>query len=206
LQRKFYGVLRMTHFTELIKKFKDDGKGLMSLDQYLYAAITVKMLAPCNFLVFGLGEDSPLWEEFNKGGRTVFLEDDKEWIKQFDDQGLEIYDVTYSTKVEDHKKIGFDPEKLKMDLPDTISETKWDLIFVDGPLGHQPPRPYQGPGRMQSIYTAHSLLRDDGICIIDDLGREVEQNYALHYFGEINTLMFIDQKVGIFKKDATHGE
>ena len=187
----------MTHFAKTIQKFKDEGKGLMSLNQYLYSAITVKILAPCNFLIFGLGEDSPLWEDFNKGGRTVFLEDDKEWIKQFEDRGLEIYDVTYSTKIEDHEKIGFDPEKLKMDLPDTISETKWDLVLV---------RPYKGPGRMQSIYTAYNLLEDGGICIVDDMKREVETKYALHYFGAVNLIMTVEDKVAIFKKEETHGE
>tara|TARA_R110000824_G_scaffold164077_6_gene340112 strand:- start:3333 stop:3923 length:591 start_codon:yes stop_codon:yes gene_type:complete len=196
----------MTHFAKTIQKFKDEGKGLMSLNQYLYSAITVKILAPCNFLIFGLGEDSPLWEDFNKGGRTVFLEDDKEWIKQFEDRGLEIYDVTYSTKIEDHEKIGFDPEKLKMDLPDTISETKWDLVLVDAPLGHSPPRPYKGPGRMQSIYTAYNLLEDGGICIVDDMKREVETKYALHYFGAVNLIMTVEDKVAIFKKEETHGE
>ncbi len=190
----------MTHYAELISKFKEEGKGLMSFDQYIYSAFTTRILAPCNFLVFGLGEDSPLWAELNEGGRTVFLEDDAEWITQFDDQGLEIHNVQFQTKAEDHENIGFDPEVLQMDLPDTIRDTQWDLIFVDGPLGHNPPRPFKGPGRMQSIFTAHQLLKDGGVCIVDDIGRQIESKYANHYFGQDNCLLVVENKVAIFKK------
>jgi hypothetical protein len=33
-----------------------------------------------NFLVFGLGNDSLFWSQFNHHGKTVFLEDDKDWF------------------------------------------------------------------------------------------------------------------------------
>ena len=42
-----------------------------------------------------------------------------------------------------------------MELPNDVTGVEWDVIFVDGPLGHNPPRPYKGPGRMKSIYAAH---------------------------------------------------
>jgi glucuronoxylan 4-O-methyltransferase len=196
----------MTHYAELINKFKDEGKGLMSFNQYLYSALTTRLLAPCNFLVFGLGQDSPLWTELNEGGRTVFLEDDAEWISQFDDQELEIYNVEYQTKAENYKSIGYDPEILQMDLPATVRNTQWDLIFVDGPLGHNPPtREFKGPGRMQSIFTAHQLLKDGGICIFDDIGRDIESTYANHYFGQENCLLVIEEKLAVFKKAYKKG-
>ena len=95
----------MTHYLDLIGRLKEEGKGLMSFDQYLYSAMVVRLLAPCNFLVFGLGQDSPLWAEFNDGGRTVFLEDDADWISQFDSENIEIHNVQYQTKAEDYKSI-----------------------------------------------------------------------------------------------------
>ena len=179
---------------------KSNGKGLMSVGQYVNSAIFLDVLSPCNFLVFGLGEDAEVWQEINKGGRTVFLEDDKEWIEKFTGRDLEIYPVEYDTEAKDYKEIGFSPERLSMNLPDEVRNTSWDIVFVDGPLGHNPPRPFKGPGRMKSIYTAHELLKDGGICIVDDMGRDIERTYSNHFFGEENLYHIIENKVGIFKK------
>ena len=187
-------------FIELIDEFKSTGQGLMSVGQYKGVGYILDILSPCNLLVFGLGDDASLWTQINAEGRTVFLEDDKEWIDRFKGQGLEIYPVEYDTRAEEHANIGFDIQKLKMELPDSITNTEWDAIFVDGPLGHNPPRPYKGPGRMKSIYTAHSLLKKGGICIIDDMGRDIEKKYASHFFGMENLYTLIETKVGIFKK------
>jgi len=190
----------MERHIELINKLKKEGKGLMSTEQYLKVGQTLELFSPCNFLVFGLGHDAYVWDEINENGRTAFLEDDSDWITKFDDSALEIYEVNYSTRVEQHEEIGFNIDRLKMELPESITNTSWDIIFVDGPLGHNPPRPYKGPGRMQSIYTAHRLLKDDGICIIDDMGRLVERKYSTHFFGKENLFDLVQDKVGIFKK------
>ena len=69
-------------FAELIKKMKAQGKGLMSMGQYMAVGHVVDALSPCNFLVFGLGEDASVWDDINVGGRTVFLEDDVDWIRR----------------------------------------------------------------------------------------------------------------------------
>ena len=131
---------------------------------------------------------------------TLFLEDDKDWIKKFAGKNLEIYDVVYNTKSEDHEKIGFNIELLKMNLPEQVRNTTWDTIFVDGPLGHNPPRPYKGPGRMKSIYAAYSLLRNGGTCIIDDIGRLIESKYAFHFLEKINMRDLIEDKVEFLQK------
>ncbi|KAJ6762162.1 GLUCURONOXYLAN 4-O-METHYLTRANSFERASE 2-RELATED [Salix koriyanagi] len=57
--------------------------------------------SPCNFLIFGLGHDSLMWDSLNHGGRTVFLEEDKRWIEQIREKlpTLESYHVTYETRV-----------------------------------------------------------------------------------------------------------
>lgn len=71
---------------------------------YKEISVSLRVLnkkSPCNFLVFGLGYDSPMWASLNQGGRTVFLEEDKSWIQQI--QGkfptLESFHVVYDTKV-----------------------------------------------------------------------------------------------------------
>ncbi len=188
------------NFGTLIKEMKAQGKGLMSEAQYMNVGYVLDILSPCNFLVFGLGEDALVWDQINAGGRTAFLEDDIDWISKFVNQGLEIYDVVYDTRAEDHQTIGFDIEKLAMQLPPEVSAVEWDAVFVDGPLGHNPPRPYKGPGRMQSIYAAHVLLAEGGICIVDDMGRLIESSYAINFFGTANLYNVIEDKVGIFKK------
>ncbi|KAF4346930.1 hypothetical protein G4B88_007426 [Cannabis sativa] len=110
--------------------------------------------SPCNFLVFGLGHDSLMWNALNYGGRTVFLEEDKSWIEQIRRRmpGLESYHVEYDTKVhqadelmkissgtQDCEVVG-DPRFSKCQLalknfPSDVYDTEWDLIMVDAPTG-----------------------------------------------------------------------
>ena len=192
------------NFVNSLKEMKKKNKGLMSEEQYMNIGYIMSALVPCKLLVFGLGEDSFLWQSFNKEGKTLFIEDDKDWIANFKDSGLNIHNVKYTTFAGDHEKIGFNSLKLNLDLPKSITNEKWDMIIVDGPLGHGPPgRDYKGPGRMQSIYTAYNLLRPGGICVVDDMKRLIEQKYALHYFGDENILNVIENKVVIFKKPST---
>ena len=96
------------NYVGLIEEMKKSGKGLMSIGQYMSVGAVLDSVKPCNFLVFGLGEDASVWKEINKGGRTVFLEDDKEWIGKFIGKDLEIYPVEYNTRSEDYMKIGFE--------------------------------------------------------------------------------------------------
>lgn len=189
-------------YHSLIKKMKSKGYGLMSEGQYLEISKFLDEQTPCNLLVFGLGMDSLLWEKINQSGKTVFLEDNDSWICKFKNTDLKIYNVEYTTEAKDHKEINFNTTLLHMSLPKEVLETKWDFIIVDGPLGHNPPRPYKGPGRMQSIYMAHLLLKKGGICVIDDMGRSIESRYANHFFGRENlmTSRLIENKIGIYKK------
>ena len=189
------------NFINSLNEMKSKNIGLMSKDQYANIGYILSALEPVNLLVFGLGGDAHLWDELNSNGLTVFLEDDKDWISKFSKSNLDIVSVDYSTFVGDHEEINFNTEKLNMKIPKRISAQKWDFIIVDAPLGHGPPgRPYKGPGRMQSIHTAYQLLKDGGICVVDDMKRLVEQKYAFHYFGKENILNIIENKVAIFKK------
>ena len=186
-------------YVDFVYQLKKKKKGLMSKRQYLAVAKKLSDVSPCNLLVFGLGEDSYLWNKINKGGVTIFLEDCAEWIDKVNDGSLQVRHISYNTKVVDHAEIGFDEEKLKLKLPEDVSNLEYDFIIVDAPLGHQPPRPFKGPGRMSSIYAASKLLKSGGTAVVDDMGRLVEETYAFHYFGESNLTDMIEKKVGVFK-------
>lgn len=187
-------------YRQRVEDLKQRGQGLMSREQYLAIAEALSERSPCQLLIFGLGEDSPLWQDINRGGTTVFLEDDADWTRKINDGSLEVFKVTYHTKVEDYASIGFEPERLRIRLPAQVENRLWDFVIVDGPLGHNPPRPFKGPGRMSSIYHAYELLRDGGLAVIDDMGRRVERLYAFHYFGEQNMIALIQNKLGLFIK------
>jgi len=193
----------------------------MSRSQYEEIAKELESYCPCNLLVFGLGDDSYLWQNLNINGLTVFLENDNDWISKFlneeneecpyfifsgtereniQNNNLKIHRIEYKTNVQDYDLIKFDEKKIKIDLPTDVTQVLWDFIIVDAPLGHQPPRPYKGPGRMSSIFSASSLIKEDGIVVIDDFNRDVEKIYSKHYFGEENLFKVVEGKVAFFKK------
>ncbi|CAN6458326.1 unnamed protein product [Victoria cruziana] len=169
-------------------------------------SVTSKVLqkkGPCNFLVFGLGHDSPLWSTLNHGGRTVFLEEDESWIRMVTKErpGLEVYRVGYDTKVKDAEELlrfgqqeectaVTDPResgcRLSLKgLPDQIYEAQWDLIMVDAPTGYHE----NAPGRMTAIYTAGLMARNrkDGgstDVFVHDVDRVVEDKYSMAFLCE----------------------
>ena len=202
--------MREEELIEKISLFKSAGLGLMSKVQYEEVGKLLLDLSPCNFLVFGLGDDSHLWQEINSEGKNVFLEDDSDWMLKFKDSGLDIRKIDYKTEIKNVNEIGFDENLLQIDLPKDIRETSWDLILVDATLGHGPPapgspwentpgRPFKGPGRMSSIYESSRLIKKGGHVIVDDMGRHVEALYSLRYLGKENLKMLIENKVGIFQ-------
>ncbi len=135
---------------------------------------------PLNMLVFGLGNDSILWHECNEGGRTVFLEDLADWRTKITQVRPEIesYLVSYNTRVSDWRELIDAPEKLHIeDMPDEIRRAKWDIIFVDGPMGWKDDK----PGRMKSIYEASRLIKPGGHIFVHDARREVESAYCDKY-------------------------
>lgn len=159
-----------------IKKIRDKLKIQLRV---LELNVIIKVLeknGPCNFLVFGLGNDTPLWMKINKKGKTVFLEDLKEWFDNVkkNNPKVEAYLVKYTTKRENWKKLLKDPKKLVLKLPKRLNNIEWDVILVDAPKGWKDSQ----PGRMQSIYTASKLIKKGGHVFVHDCGREVEAVYS----------------------------
>jgi Polysaccharide biosynthesis len=141
---------------------------------------------PVNFLVFGIGNDSPFWFDLNRRGRTVFIEDQAEWFDkiQRENPSLEAYLVDYGTKLEQGMELIDHPERLAMDLPPDLRKTAWDVILVDGPAGYDAGT----PGRMKSIYEASRLIKPGGRIFVHDQERDIEREYCDRYLSKTNVV------------------
>ena len=61
-----------------------------------------------------------------------------------------------------------------------MTQTKWDVIIVDAPLGCCD----AGPGRYQSIYTSYLLAQSGTHIFVDDYERKVERAFSNAVLGE----------------------
>ncbi|RDX85019.1 putative methyltransferase At1g27930, partial [Mucuna pruriens] len=165
----------------------------------------LQSLAPCNFLLFGLGHDSLMWDTFNPRGTTLFLEEDPKWtlsaLQRF--PILRAHTVRYSTRLSDagsllssykndcpgvgvpagHPLRGKRRCKLALsELPEEVYERDWDIIMIDGPRGYFA----AAPGRMAVIYSVAMMARGrkgSGVThvFLHDVDREVEKQYAKEF-------------------------
>ncbi|GLJ31017.1 hypothetical protein SUGI_0620120 [Cryptomeria japonica] len=155
--------------------------------------------SPCNMLVFGLGYDSLMWATLNHGGRTLFLEEDKDWIAQIAQKHpeLSVYHVFYPTALTQAPDLlvhGKSPPchpsatlELKdsacrlalTNLPPEVLNTQWDAIMIDAPRGYFP----EAPGRMTAIYTAAAMAKKrsnpgNTDIFVHDVDRPAEENFS----------------------------
>ncbi|KAL3502357.1 hypothetical protein ACH5RR_036806 [Cinchona calisaya] len=172
---------------------------------YQELQVTLRVLeqkSPCNFLVFGLGNDSLMWSMLNYGGRTVFLEESEAWMEEVKKHmpSMEAYHVAYDTKVteavqllhlgkEHDCKDVKDPRSSKCHLaiktfPNEVYNTEWDLIMVDAPTGFKA----ELPGRMTAIYTAGLMARNrnhgETDVFVHDIDRWVENKFSMAFLCE----------------------
>lgn len=148
----------------------------MTAAQYARIAVDLYARAPSRFLVFGCGEDSVLWTTLNREGRTLFLEDQGEWAEKSRQAGLEVRDVAYVSRL----GVWMNSARAPDGMDEALIETPWDLVLVDGPVGHG-----QGPGREQSIYAAALLRRGRPTRVyVHDLERPWERACADKHLGE----------------------
>jgi glucuronoxylan 4-O-methyltransferase len=141
---------------------------------------------PVNFLIFGMGNDSPFWSELNHRGRTVFVEDQEDWFHRIrgENPRLEAYLVKYGTTLTEAIQLIDCPTRLALDLPIEIRETEWDVILIDGPAGYED----STPGRMKSIYESSRLIKQGGSIFVHDQEREVERAYGDRYLLKTNVV------------------
>ena len=149
----------------------------MTEDEYRYIS---KHLSNKNFLVFGTGYDTPLWEYANRYGKTFFLEHDEKWIPKYKENVLKI---NYTCSIEESNKLleeynKTNYENLLINIPEKIRNSVWDCILVDSPPGYS----REHHGRMQSIFTAKQLSNNVTNVFIHDCDREIEKKYASTMF------------------------
>jgi hypothetical protein len=169
----------------------------LSTEQLKVICATIKRKAPCKLLVFGLGNDSVFWSSFNRGGVTVFLEDNKDWFQEIikSSKDIKAFLINYDTKRKDWKTFLEDTSLLNMTLPNDVEKEEWDVILVDAPVG----RYDQTPGRMKSIFLSSRLVKNSGDIFVHDCNREVEDIYCNKFLGKENLKMEVRAPIGFLR-------
>lgn len=169
----------------------------LSAEQLKAICDAIKSKAPCRLLVFGLGNDSVFWSSLNKGGVTVFLEDDKDWFQEITKRsnGIKAFLVHYNTQRKEWKKFLEDTSLFHMTLPDAIEKEAWDVILVDAPAGYGD----ETPGRMNSIFLSSKLIKKSGDIFVHDCEREVEDAYCNKFLEKENLKMEISAPIGLLR-------
>lgn len=174
----------MTTSYDDLRELVRHNSGQGTFEEYAYLLDTIRAHAPAKLLIFGVGKDSVLWHRANAGGRTVFVEHEAEWLARTREQipDGELVQVRYGFKRWQWRFLLPVPALLFMkDLPASIVNESWDIIFVDSPQGGN----WKRPGRMTSLYTASVLARRPGKTelLAHDCDRRVEQAYCDRYLG-----------------------
>ncbi len=146
---------------------------------------------PCHFLVFGLGNDSPYWHAANRGGTTVFLEDDEEWLRIVRGRApnLTAYPVHFGTRLAQWRELLDRPDLLGQEFPKEVPFGRWDVVLVDGPPAWGP----EATGRMKSLFAAPRLAAPGGAVFVHDSDREPERAYADRYIGPQRLVAEVDR-------------
>ncbi|GAB4821706.1 hypothetical protein N2152v2_008752 [Parachlorella kessleri] len=151
-----------------------------------------------NFLVFGLGLDSIMWNKVNCLGRTVFIENYPSWIDKIlsIEPGLEVVQVDYNSTVADANKwFQGSAGRWSLDLPSSVDRLCWDVILVDAPQGYK----RDMPGRMQSAQLALEKAqrcvsegrRQKVTVFMHDMERPLEQRIANELYNKERQMYFL---------------
>lgn len=177
---------------ERIRALVESNPGQASEAEYSLVHGVLSRRAPCNLLVFGVGRDSSLWMDVNDGGRTVFVEDVREWAEYAREhvEGISVVDVRYWTLRVMWHLLRFIPSLLYMrSLPADVLDAQWDVILVDAPRGTR----WYRRGRMMSIYTASVLAkRSRGVVFVHDCHRFTEAECSDAFLGADRLLHEVD--------------
>lgn len=167
-----------------ISEMKKANNIILSPKQLKLISKTILSKKKCKLLVFGLGNDSEYWNKLNKEGLTVFLEDNEKWMDKITSniKDIKAYKVDYKTKRKNWKELLNSPDLFEMNLPEDVSNNKWDVILVDAPEGWSDSK----PGRMKSIFLSSKLINYKGDVFVHDCNRQVENIYSNKFLKERN--------------------
>lgn len=119
-----------------------DAKPQLSLEQMLWIGTVVRTsssitaISKHNFLVWGLGHDSHIWNAVHCSSttrtRTLFIENWRDWIVKIHEQDPELevvhFDKYDNTSVENAEAFFSQPYLLP--LPDQVSNECWNVVLV----------------------------------------------------------------------------
>ncbi|CAN1175271.1 Probable methyltransferase At1g27930 [Linum perenne] len=181
----------------------------LSKKEFKLLSNLVKSRAPCNLLIFGMGNQHLKLSSLNSGGKTLFLEDDSNKINKLQQKvnSSWTYSVEYPIPAEKAyqllKHARESPEcgpaaasssgllmnstcRLALTtLPRQVYEVRWDVVVVDGPSGDSP----EAPGRMSAIYMAGLLARvTDNVTdvVVHDTHRTIEKWFSWEFLCKEN--------------------
>ena len=110
-----------------IRALVESNPGQATVEEYTLVYRVLAERAPCRMLVFGVGRDSQLWLDANRGGTTVFLEDVRAWaaFARQATPGIVVHDVSYGwTRRFMWRWLRNAPARLMMhDLPSDVQQT-----------------------------------------------------------------------------------
>lgn len=141
---------------------------------------------PSNLLVFGVGNDSPMWKQINCNGRTVFIEDDLVWMEKVSSAfpELEVHKVDYKSSVMQANEFFQNPSP-DFHIDSTVDSECFDVILIDAPKGYTD----EHPGRMIPAYwsdkKAKGCLQQENqvtVVFLHDIKRPGEQAIMKHCF------------------------
>ena len=190
--------------TNIVKEYVNKNAICMSIGEASLIAETILSRKNSDLLIFGVGNDSSLWIDLNDG-ETAFIEDSYEWITTVKKKtpDINVFHIDYPRRIEEWEYLLEHTEELKIPIPQLISCKKWDIIFVDAPLGNYKKNNKNVPGRMYSIYMASKLIADDGIILVHDCSRKIENAYSNKFIGKKyleNEIVKGSYKGGVLRK------
>ncbi|XP_039125749.1 glucuronoxylan 4-O-methyltransferase 1-like [Dioscorea cayenensis subsp. rotundata] len=196
---------RIPHMSQRFAKYRSSSEEEpLNHKQYHLISDVISHRAPCNLLIFGLKAQLLDISKLNKGGTTIFLEDDAQKLRNrtLKTNAVQVYSVEYQDKASEafellkhareHPECKPKARKLResqcklalTNLPNEIYRRRWDVVVIDGPRGDQP----EAPGRMRAIYTAGMLARSGNSTdvFVHDTNHMIEKWYSREFLCQEN--------------------